>query len=247
MEIRRFGVGGRIRHCEKILGASLSDVDGSLVLLPIPTTRDNVFINSTETTLDSVVKLIDENTVIAGYGIPKKLADLAAEKGGFVFDASFDEKFLLENARLTANGALGYILTHFTKDIADMKIGIVGYGRIGSELTKLCLLFGAKIRMFTAREQVAMELCAMGIDTTIIGENINLSDIDVLINTTPKRQFDEVSLGAVPLIIDLASGSIFDPSERLIKLSSIPDAFYPESAGRLYAESVLRFLLGDKK
>ena len=247
MEIRRFGTGGRIRQCESVLKGELCHIDGRLILLPIPTTRDNVFINSTETTLDSVTKLIDENTVIAGYGIPREIADQAAEKGISVFDASCDERFLLENARLTANGALGYILTHFTKDIADMKIGIVGYGRIGRELTRLCLLFGAKIRMFTARESVAMDLGAIGIDTTIIGENTNLSDLDVLINTTPKRQFDEVSLAPLPLVIDLASGSIFDPSEKLIKLSSIPDAFYPESAGRLYAESVLRFLLGDKK
>jgi dipicolinate synthase subunit A len=162
--------------------------------------------------------------------------------GAPIFDASLDEEFLLENARISAEGALGYILTHSVKAMGDMKIGIVGYGRIGKEMTRLCLFLGANIRLYTARESVVIELGEMGIDARLIDGDNGLDELDILINTTPKRQITESEIpGGIP-IIDLASGSIFEPSERLIKLTSIPEAFYPETAGRLYAGAILGFL-----
>ena len=245
MEIRLIGNGGRMRECGRILASVLDAVDGRMILLPIPTTRDNIFINATSSTVRAVADMIDSGAVVACYGAPREISDRAGVVGASVFDASLDEEFLFENAKISANGALGYILTHYPKDMGDMKIGIVGYGRIGKEMTRLCLLFGAMVRIITARESVVMELGELGIDARLIDDNIELSDLDILVNTTPKRQIDE---GVIPKnmpIIDLASGSIFEPSTRLIKLSSIPDAFYPETAGRLYAEAILRFLKGE--
>ncbi len=245
MEIRLIGSGGRVRECARLLKARLENRPGRLLLLPIPTTRDKIFITSTNTTTSAVAEMIDGDTVVAGYSIPEEIVSRAGEMGAPLFDASLDEEFLLENAKISGEGALGYILTHSLKALRDMRVGIVGYGRIGREMTRLCLLFGAKVRLYTARESVVLELGEMGIDARLIDGKNDLADLDILINTTPKRQIDE---GIIPKeldIIDLASGSIFEPSERLIKLSSIPDAFYPETAGRLYAEAILRFLEGE--
>jgi len=247
MEIRLISGGGRVRECKRILESALADKDGKILILPIPTTRDNIFINSTTTTIKASTDLIDEETVVVGYGIPEEIVSKAEQVGAKVFDASLDEKFLLENARISGEGALGYILTHTPKDMGDMKIGIVGYGRIGKEMTKLCLIFGADIRLYTARESVALELGEMGIDARLIDGDADFSDLDVLVNTTPKRQIKDNKIPRGIQIIDLASGSIFEPSERLIKLSSIPEAFYPTTAGRLYAEAVLRFLESEAK
>ena len=245
MEIRLISGGGRVRECGRILTLALGKKDGRLIILPIPTTRDNIFINSTSTTIKSIVDQIDENTVVAGYGVPGEIFAGANEMGALVCDASLDERFLLENARISANGALGYILTHSPKDMGDMKIGIVGYGRIGQEMSRLCLLFGAYVRLYTARESVALELGEMGIDAELIDGKENFADLDLIVNTTPKRQIEDSRIPREIEIIDLASGSIFDPSERLIKLSSIPEAFYPVTAGRLYAAAILRFLEGE--
>lgn len=242
MEIRLISGGGRLRECKRILESALADKEGKILVLPIPTTRDNIFINSTAITIKSAVDFLDENPVVVGYGIPTEIVDRAEKIGVKVFDASKDEEFLLANAKISANGALGYILTHSLRDMGDMKIGIVGYGRIGREMTRLCLLFGANVRVYTAREGTAIELCEMGIDARIIDSDSDFSDIHILVNTTPKRQIAESKIPKEIEIIDLASGSIFEPSERLIKLSSIPEAFYPQTAGRLYAEAVLRFL-----
>jgi dipicolinate synthase subunit A len=242
MEIRLISGGGRVRECGRILASALEKREGGLILLPIPTTRDNIFINSTAVTIKSAVEMINQSTIIVGYGLPDEIIGRAEDVGARFFDASLDEEFLLDNARISANGALGYILTHSLKDMGDMKIGIVGYGRIGREMTRLCLLFGAEVRLYTAREGAAIELCEMGIDARLIDGEKDFSDLDLLVNTTPKRQIDDSLIPREVQIIDLASGSIFEPSERLIKLSSIPEAFYPITAGRLYSEAVLRFL-----
>ena len=86
----------------------------------------------------------------------------------------------------------------------------------------------------------------MGLSTRLIGRENDFSGLDILINTAPARQIDDSMLQNDTKIIDLASGRVFDDSPRLIKLSSIPDTFYPITAGRLYADAIIRGLWGDK-
>lgn len=242
MEIRSFGAGRRMRECERLLGETSDLYGGLVILLPIPTTRDNIYISGTDRTLESLYPLFDAETTLVGYNIPEPILNRATESGCSVFDAAKDEKFLLENARLTANGAMGYLLTNNTRDLADLHIGVVGYGRIGKEIIRLCLLFGAKVTVFTRRREVALELADAGVGAAVIGEDTDFSSLDVLINTAPARQINESKLPLTLDIIDLASGSVFEPSGQLIKLSSIPDVMYPHTAGRLYAEAIIRFL-----
>lgn len=237
MEILTLGGGGRQRECERAL-LDLLLPEGRLILLPIPTTRDNKYITGTDLTLDETLSMIDSKTVLVGYAIPEKLL----KSGAVVFDASLDEGFLMENAVLTANGTLGYILTHYDRDISELNIGVVGYGRIGRELLRLLLLMGSAPRLYTTRERVAVELGGMGVRAELPDATADLSDLDILVNTAPAEVFDEKRLPPELDIIDLASGNIFSPRERLIKLRSIPDSMYPKTAGEIYARHILDFL-----
>lgn len=242
MEIRLFGVGKRMAECQRILAERLESAPGSLILLPIPTTRDKQYITDTVVRVEEILPQLSPDVTVVGYNIPIRVKTAAEEKGARLFDAGLDEDFLLENAVLTAKGTLGYILTHFDKDIADLSFGVVGYGRIGREMLRLLLLLGAKVTVFTTRETVALELGEMGVKTRVITESCDCLGIDILINTAPAKQLREEDFPENLDIIDLASGSIFEPSERLVKLPGVPDKMYPVSAGRLYADAVLRFL-----
>ncbi len=237
MEIITFGVGGRQKECAEILNATLSG-GGRLIVLPIPTTRDNKYITDTATTTREIEEMLDGKTALVGYKLPSALTDSAA----VVYDASLDEDFLLENAVLTANGTLGYILTHSEKDISRLKIGVVGYGRIGKELMRLLLLMGSFPRLYTTRESVALELGNMGINAEIIYNGTDFFGLDILINTAPARIIDPRLVSKDTMIIDLASGRTIDPDERLVKLSSVPDTMYPKTAGELYARHIIDFL-----
>ena len=235
MEIISFGSGERQRACEKILRES--SVGGRLLLLPIPTTRDKKYISGSDTPLDDLPNMLDDQTRVAGYAIPPGLFSSKS-----VYDASLDEDFLQENAVLTAKGTIGYLLTHVDRDISELKIAVVGYGRIGRVLLRLLLLLGAAPVMLTTRRSVAMELSEMGICAEELDKNTPLSDIDILINTAPSRLIAEERLSDNALTIDLASGNNFEPGERLVKLSSVPSEMYPVSAGRIYARGILKFL-----
>ena len=247
MEIRTLGVGGRLRECERILRLGLEKTSGRLILLPIPTTRDKQYITDTDVRVEEILPSLSPAVTVVGYNIPDSLKKGANERGALLFDAGLDEEFLLENAILTAKGTLGYILTRFEKDIADLTFGIVGYGRIGREMLRLLLLLGARVKVFTTRESVALELGEMGAEARVITESQDCAGLDILINTAPAKQLSEELLPEGLDIIDLASGSIFEPSERLIKLPSIPDRMYPVTAGRLYAEAAMRFLKAEGK
>lgn len=246
MEIRTFGVGRRLSVCESILAERLYDRGGRLFLLPIPTSRDNRYITASHITVDGLCREIYPTDYLVGYDLPPTLCDFADREGIFYYDAARDEDFLLANAVLTARGTVGYILTELDRDIADMTFGIVGYGRIGGALLRLLLFFGAPTTVFTGRESLAIELCRSGISSRLVGEGCNAEGIDILINTAPSRQLREEDIPDETKIIDLASGNIFEPSDRLVRLPSVPERYYPVTAGRLYAEAILRGLWGER-
>ena len=246
MIIRTFGVGERLRKCEKCLSERIGDNStGRLLLLPIPTTRDGEHINGTDIRFSEMLSEVDTDTVVAGYGIPRDVCDGIRLNGGSVLDVGSDEDFLVINADITARGALGWILTESRKDAADLKIGIIGHGRIGKSLSRLLLFLGAKVIVYTTKAAVGEELCAAGVSARVFPWNICDDDLDLLINTAPAKLVsadEEKRILSSAEILDLASGRIFGEHERLTKLASIPEAFYPVSAGNVYAEKIIEFL-----
>jgi hypothetical protein len=241
MEILSFGGGRRMRECVRLLESVTASLSGRLILLPIPTTRDNIYINGTDLSLGSIVPLLTSESTLVGYNIPRDLVFNAEQVGAAVYDAGRDERFLMENAIISARGAIGYLLTNFTRDIADMKIGILGYGRIGRALLRYLICLGSSPILYTRRQEVAMELGSSDVDCRVLGEECDLAGLDILINTSPTAGISIEELDPMTKIIDLASGKPFPTSDRVTKLSSIPDAMYPLTAGRLYAEGILRF------
>ena len=247
MEIRTFGVGERLSECRRLLGERAVGVAASrLFLLPIPTTRDKKLITGTDVTLRSLCDEVRAGDIVAGYGIPENIRAELCEGGAAVYDGAEDEELLLQNAAMTARGALGYILTESPHDITDMKIGIVGYGRIGSCLLRYLLYLGAHVTVYTRRERVARELCESGVGASVSLDG--LSELDILVNTAPARLLTDgeaLSFMRGARILDLASGRVFPDAENLVKLSSIPEKFYPRTAGRVYAEGILKFLFSE--
>ena len=244
MEIITFGGGSRLELCRAYL-SSLSP-RRSIVILPIPTTKDGVHIKGTDTPLTDIYPLLKEGVTVAAYGLPLQVKREIESLAATVFDGEEDEEFLSENARLTAEGALGIILTDSDRSLSELKIGIIGYGRIGSRLMRYPLLLGARVRLYTRNKMLRQTLGSEGIETSDFSEAVDFSGIDILVNTAPvrvmeKEQLLEYERGGLR-IYDLASGICFPDSPSVKKLSSIPETVYPRSGGRLYAEFILRKL-----
>ena len=241
MEIITFGGGERLLYCQNRLKQRSSARLGKIILLPIPSVSGEGFIKGSSTPLSSVADAAEEGSFVAGYALPDRLVESLTEAGSFVYDAARDEDFLLENARLTAHGALGHILSDLKKDVAALRVAIVGYGRIGSETLRLLLFLGAEVTLLTTRERVARELGEMGVSARVLDGRTNLSDFDLVINTAPARLFDEATEGIKDRpIFDLASGDVLPHLPNVKKLPALPEKMYPETSGEQYADAILK-------
>ena len=219
-----------------------------LILLPIPTTKDGVTVYGTDITLESLLADVDMGVAVCGYGLPSWFCERAGTLGARIYDAMYDEDFQTKNAELTAQGALGEIISEKKKAPADLRFGIIGYGRIGSVLLKYLVFLGAKPIVFTRRESVCRSLGAWGIDTSTSMTLDDFMAVDVLINTSP-MSITDIS-GAMALhnagvsVFDLASGENFGYCEQVKRLPGVPDRVFPESAGIAYGEAICRALGG---
>ena len=244
MEIRTFGAGGRMEECRRVILESCDAFQfRRLFLLPIPTSRDKKLITGTDVGLSELAEEATLGDAVAGYDIPEGIKEKMALRGVWVYDGALDEELLIRNAEVTARGTLGYILTNFDRDITDMRLGIVGYGRIGSCLLRYLLYLGANVTVYTTRAKTALELCESGVAASTAFDG--LCELDILINTAPARLLsdrEEENLLSRGTVIDLASGRPFSESEGVVKLASVPEKFYPVSAGRIYAEGIMKFL-----
>ena len=248
MKIFTFGGGRRLEYAEKIL----SDVEafGELLLLPIPSTKDNIHVKGTDLLLSEATGAAGKGTYVCGYGIPEELRESLVCRGAEVFDGLLSEDFLSENAALTVEGALGHLLTSSDASIRELRIGVIGYGRIGSRLLDSLIFLGARVRLYTRSERLRHALGEEGIESRAFVFDGDYSGLDVLINTAPARILSEEKMSecekAGLRIIDLASGECFPPSVSVLKLPSVPEVSYPKTAGRLYAEYIKKHFGGDK-
>ena len=127
--------------------------------------------------------------------------------------------------------------------IREMRIGVVGYGRIGKRLTNMLLYLGASVRVFTSREDLRLDLCEYGIATAASAKDADLSGLDILINTAPATIFDKDLIPQRLRIIELASGDNFAGVAGVEKYPSVPAKMFPLSAGRAWGRAIERFLL----
>ena len=242
MEIKVFGEEKRLLECKACLSSFDCRDALQILLYPIPTSRDGAHLTGGDISFSEAAECADSSTLAVGYAIPSALRAELSAKGADIYDLSLDEAFLTENARLTALGTLGYILTKIEKVPSDCEIGIVGYGRIGSALLRLLLFLGARVRVYTTGESVRLSLCEAGVRAEL-ADIAEPYPLDLLINTAPARVFSESVLSRMPKdlkILELASGDNFLAGGDLTPLPSVPARFYPESSGKLLADSIMR-------
>ena len=246
MNIETYGVGERMRY----LTSYARDITGShLVLLPVPTTKDKKHITGTEIPLSDTLLNVKEGSIVFGYGLPDEYKKEVKGLGGKIFDLSLDEEFLKENAHITAIGAVGYLLTNIKSMPEQLRVGVMGYGRIGSELVKLLLFLGAKVKVYTSKVLTRIDLGSCGVDSVSVSEwdgcVHDFSGLDILINTAPKDMrecFPDGKIKNGMRIIELASGENFKGIAEIERLPGIPDKMYPASAAKAYVSAIRRAL-----
>ncbi len=253
-----------IAGAELFLSPDKAMLGCDVIILPLPVSRDNIFLNfiasdnATKLTLADIVKSASKNanTIITGGIIPVSMAEMCQKLGVRFFDYYAVEELQKKNALPSAEGAVMLAMENTEKNIEGSHALIGGYGRIGKILAHKLKVLGAEVTVAARRDEVLCEIALGGCNA------INTSDIeamscavsgsDVIFNTSPGIIFTKQILEkahAKPIYIEIASapGGIDIPSARecglqMIFAPSIPGKYAPVSAGDYILETIFDFL-----
>lgn len=171
---------------------------------------------------------------------------IAEKRKLFLLQPLKDEEYLLENAKLTAEGAVFFAMSKMTIALKDAACMVIGYGRIGKELTRILRSLGAEVVVAARREESRIEAGKNSIAINKIRSVLNKQDL--ILNTVPSPILSENSLFRIKqtaFLLELASkpyGFDLDRAKaigvRAHLESGIPGRYCPESA----ASAIFHFI-----
>lgn len=236
------------------------------VLLPLPATADGVCISAPAACVErlrfsTVLNVLAQTGgVLLGGRLPQDWRSAAEARGVLAVDYAADERFQTANAVPTAEGALLLALEALPCTLNGTTVVVTGYGRIGARLAALLRGMGAKTLVLARRADALFSAKAQGHATVRLRENEPIllpADCRAVFNTIPYPIFDEPSVAAFPRAcryielaslpggIDLRAAGAHGIS--VIHGGGLPGRYFPESAGQIVAETVLRRLLEEQK
>jgi len=154
-----------------------------------------------------------------------------------------DPYYLAQNARITAEAALGLILPKLESDFAHADILILGWGRIGKCLDQIFRHLGFPVSVYARKAQDRAMLSALGY-TAVSREDMirNLGHYHCIINTAPAQILTEEEFSATArtcVKVDLASVPGI-PGPDVMHARGLPGKYKPRASGKLIAQTILQ-------
>jgi dipicolinate synthase subunit A len=193
--------------------------------------------------LDELFGAISKKTVVLSGN-----AHLLSKRyGREVIDYTEGEEFLQKNAYLTAEACISYLHSLSGEALRGKKFFISGYGRIGKHLAKILCMFSEKIFIYARRQEVRAEIENDG----FIPSSLDTAcECDYVLNTVPYPIFSDTLISNIPkesYIVELASSSGFESTERVSFALGLPGKILPASAARVIYEAILPYLEKERK
>ncbi len=172
---------------------------------------------------------------------PNKIAPPAWRQGVPYYK---DSIYTIENAALTAEGALELLMRRSNRALAGMEVLVVGFGRIGGFLAGMLTSLGARVTVAARSETARAEARARGckaVDITHIPPVF-----DGVVNTVPAPVLEGDYGGA--LCIDVASAPGGWASDApVLKAPGLPGLYAPKAAADVMAEAIYRVMEEEKR
>lgn len=240
----------RLRHPQLPLQEAL---EADVLVLPLPFSKNgaDVFAPFAETPVP--IRAVSE-AAASGRRIFLGNADAAALRrlganGAFVYDYYTDDALTLYNARLTAEALLALAVETMPVALLGAKIAVTGYGRIGFYTARLFSVCGARVTVFARSPLQLAKAAAAGLQALPLQQFADENRaFHCLINTVPAQIVKKRELAALQngcLLLEAASAPFGIDTEaakemgfRLVKASSLPGRFSPQSAGEAIAKTI---------
>jgi dipicolinate synthase subunit A len=152
-----------------------------------------------------------------------------------------DEVYVLENAALTAEGAVELLMRRSSRALMGMEVLVVGYGRVGQALALRLYGLGAHVTV-GARSEKARSLARTQGCRAVSTQDMG-GTYDGVINTVPAQILAGDYGGA--LCIDLASAPGGWPlGSAVLKAPGLPGLYAPQAAADVMAQAIYRVMEG---
>lgn len=196
-------------------------------------------------------------TFIAGK-IPTEITDILNEKNIIYEDILVRDDFAILNAVPTAEGTVQIAMEELPSTIWNMKVLVLGAGRVGRHLALLLKAMGAKVTVAVRKGKDAAWVISNQMDHCCYDfDGKNIEDYRLICNTVPAVVIDENMLkmvGSNALIIDLASDNggvdyryALSHGIKVIHALSLPGKVAPETAAENLKRVIYNILAEVKK
>lgn len=221
-----------------------------LVLGGVPCSADGKALRGSNLSAASLAaRLLPGDFVFAGK-INDEMQLLWREAGATVCDLLTIEELTLQNAQLTAEGALGMLICDQAASLKGLPVLVAGYGRIAKYLCGYLVMMGAQVTVAARKESARIQALQLGCERAIdFAEEQEISaSFAGLVNTVPAPVLAHMLRAVEPggFYLELASAPFgvtqASVEERgLIYLNGgrLPGRLCPRSAGELIAQTVL--------
>jgi dipicolinate synthase subunit A len=231
-----------LNEIEKAIG------EADILILPMPSAKKGMVpLTSIESTypLDSIVANMRGGSLLVGGFLDEP----PARQGITVVNLLASERFQQANAWPTAEGAIRIALERTERTLRGSRCAVLGYGRIGKDLVKLLLSFGAEVIATARRKEQLEDIAALGVLAVHTSNLIEgCSDCNIIFNTVPHVLLDESTLQRLRrdvIIIDLASrpfGVDFNAATRQMldaqAYQSLPGRMFPRTAADIIYDCI---------
>jgi dipicolinate synthase subunit A len=251
--LERAGLPEEMVRAEHLQGA-LYGVDA--VILPLPVERAE-FLNAPyarlPVSMGELTEAIWPGQLVFGGLFPESFRLWAGQHGVTLIDWMRRPGFVMGNAALTAEGAVGLLLQESERSIGGSRALLSGYGRIARLLAPRLQALGAAVTIAARREESRAEAEALGCRSA--GFDELPGGFDFVVNTVPERVLGESFLCCLPeraLLLELASppgGFDRNLAEnlglRVIAAPGLPGRSAPASAAELMRRELRRAIKED--
>lgn len=222
-------------------GTCRAAVDG--IILPCPSFDTSGALRA-DASLEELFPFVCDRTTVFCCGS----AALAQTLCPRCFDLLSDEVTVLENARLTAEASLLAVMEHTEDSLHKKRCLTVGYGRIGTYLTRLLCALGADCTVFARRAQTRALAEGFGYRIAAPGKAA-LEEYDFVFNTVPAQALSRTELSSLPqtcVWVELASAPGGLPQDGkpfafcVLSAGGLPGKYLPHAAAHVLSDAIER-------
>lgn len=227
--------------------------NAGMVLCPIPFSRDGQFLTASEdpaVPIRELVEILHPGQLLAGGNLPESILEICGNRQITPLDFLKNERFLLENAALTAEGLLAVLIRDTPFSLKGRRALLLGYGRCGQETAFLLSGLSVNLTILEADKDRHQKAVNEHFNTIASNELSHYAmDFDLLINTIPAQILTPSQLAGLPghcRLFDIASApfgfcqkTVLSLGLSLVRCPGIPGQWMPQTAGELMGKIIL--------